>query len=207
LIIKSEFSWKTRNCLDDPKLLNGSVHYLKIAPDTSLIYLKNKTRSLNKRLNDRLMLISLSAAAEELRAIPPPFSLFSFLPTDTISSRSFTVCVGAALFKNWQTVDFLPHSSSRSLFFLLFCFSILSAPHLAFLGSHSHYATLAGTRPYISEYPGSMFSLGPRTVYTDPSVVSSFYSSGSQGGGVYLKQWHHVGQLILQYYIDMYISI
>nr|XP_020475452.1 arf-GAP with SH3 domain, ANK repeat and PH domain-containing protein 1 isoform X3 [Monopterus albus] len=32
------------------------------------------------------------------------------------------------------------------------------APHLAFLGSHSHYATLAGTQPYISEYPGFMFS-------------------------------------------------
>jgi len=26
LINKSEFSWKTRNCLDDPKLLNGSVY-------------------------------------------------------------------------------------------------------------------------------------------------------------------------------------
>jgi len=23
---KSEFSWKTQNCLDDPKLLNGSVY-------------------------------------------------------------------------------------------------------------------------------------------------------------------------------------
>jgi len=29
LINKSEFSWKTRNCLDDPKLLNGSVHLTK----------------------------------------------------------------------------------------------------------------------------------------------------------------------------------
>jgi len=26
LIDKSEFSWKTRNCLDDPKLLNSSVY-------------------------------------------------------------------------------------------------------------------------------------------------------------------------------------
>jgi len=25
---KSEFSWKTQNCLDDPKLLNGSVYFL-----------------------------------------------------------------------------------------------------------------------------------------------------------------------------------
>ncbi|MEQ2286529.1 Arf-GAP with SH3 domain, ANK repeat and PH domain-containing protein 1 [Ameca splendens] len=33
------------------------------------------------------------------------------------------------------------------------------APHLAFLGSHSHYATLAGTRPYISEYLGLSSSL------------------------------------------------
>jgi len=28
LINKSEFSWKTRNCLGDPKLLNGSVYII-----------------------------------------------------------------------------------------------------------------------------------------------------------------------------------
>jgi len=28
LINKSEFSWKTKNCLDDPKLLNGSAYII-----------------------------------------------------------------------------------------------------------------------------------------------------------------------------------
>jgi len=37
LINKSEFSWKTRNCLDDPKLLNGSVFYNFILEYTIVI--------------------------------------------------------------------------------------------------------------------------------------------------------------------------
>lgn len=102
------------------------------------------------------------------------FSLFSFACHWQDFILLFFIVWEQLFFKTWHTIDSLPHSSSRSLFFLFFCFSILSAPHLAFLGSHSHYATLAGTRPYISEYP--VFYVLPLyaavcLIYSYPSVV------------------------------------
>ncbi|XP_026035678.1 arf-GAP with SH3 domain, ANK repeat and PH domain-containing protein 1 isoform X1 [Astatotilapia calliptera] len=78
------------------------------------------------------------------------------------------------------------------------------APHLAFLGSHSHYATLAGTRPYITPPPsGPPSSLTPggsstlskkrppppppghkRTLSDPPSPLShSPHSKGGVTGG------------------------
>jgi len=39
LINKSEFSWKTQNCLDDPKLLNGSVHQFNSKLNVNIIVL------------------------------------------------------------------------------------------------------------------------------------------------------------------------
>lgn len=65
--------------------------------------------------------------------------------------------VGAILFET-DILSMLSHTPHLALSFSFFVSLILSAPHLAFLGSHSHYATLAGTRPYISEYPDFMFS-------------------------------------------------
>lgn len=112
---------------------------------------------------------SLSVGAEELAprgAASHRFSSFFFffffffalLATDKISSCYFTAC-GSSSFIRLTYCRFSPTLLISLCFLSLFCFSILSAPHLAFLGSHSHYATLAGTRPYISEYPGFMFSL------------------------------------------------
>lgn len=88
---------------------------------------------------------------------------------------------------------------SLSFLSLFFCFPILSAPHLAFLGSHSHYATLAGTRPYISEYPvlcSSSFNSAvsheqwhpPPTLlfyFSSSYLYSSLSKGGGSGGGVY----------------------
>lgn len=134
---------------------------------------KNKIKSPNKRLNDKhaylcnnmlaLQMLqissSLSLGAEEL-ALEASFTPFSslFLCLPLVRFHLVILSCGSRSFLKLTYCRFSPTLLISLSFLSLFCFSILSAPHLAFLGSHSHYATLAGTRPYISEYPVFTFS-------------------------------------------------
>lgn len=120
-------------------------------------------------------------------AIFSSFSFLSLLATDKISSCYFIVC-GSSSFKDWHTVDSLPHSSSRSLFFLSFFVSLFFQLHtwhsLALIRTTPHWLALDHTSVNILFLRSPLYGCVPHMQLS--LSCFSLYSSHSQGGGVFL---------------------